>query len=64
MDLVVHAGSVGEAEARVRVRVRGSHRMRLFLRRPLTFGCRLVLPRTSSAKPSPRKRGEGMRTDD
>lgn len=57
MDLVVHAGSAGEAEATVR----GQYRMSLVLSHPLTLGCRLVLPSTSSTKPSPRKRREGMR---
>ena len=53
MDLVVHAGS----EAAVRGRFRTS----LFLRVPLTIGCRLAAPTTGSSRPSPRVRGEGMR---
>ena len=31
---------------------------------PLTLGCRLALPTTGSAKPSPRKRGEGLYADE
>ncbi len=38
MDLVVHAGSGGEAGAKARARIR----KRLVLSRPLTFGCRLA----------------------
>ncbi|GJD95162.1 hypothetical protein OCOJLMKI_2372 [Methylobacterium iners] len=54
MDLVVHATSGA--------RVRGSLRVWHFQKRPLTLGCRLALPTTRSAKPSPREQGEGMRT--
>ena len=51
---VVPAASGGEAAATVRGRVR-TH--------PLTFGCRLdALPDRGETRPSPRKRGEGMRT--
>ncbi|GJD84748.1 hypothetical protein [Methylobacterium haplocladii] len=58
MDLVVHEGSAGEAEARVR----GWRRKSLIRCGPLTFGCRLAAPTTKSPRPSPRKRGEEMRT--
>jgi precorrin-3B synthase len=57
MDLVVHAGSGGEAAAAVRGRLR----MSLFPTLPLTFGCRLASMTTRSSKPSPRVRGEEMR---
>ena len=55
-DLVVPAGSAGEAGAAVR----GYRRGRLGLDRPLTLGCRLVASTTRSSRPSPRKRGEGI----
>ena len=43
--------------------VRGLVRTRLLRRRPLTPGCRLdTLPDKGETRPSPRERGEGMRT--
>lgn len=57
MDLVVYAGSEGEAGAAVRGRFRRSL-IRLSL---LTFGYRLAAPTTRSSRSSPRKGGEGMR---
>ncbi|KTS17400.1 hypothetical protein NS228_12485 [Methylobacterium indicum] len=56
--LVGGEASAGAAEAGVR----GSRRVRLLRRYPLTIGCRLVSPPTRGTKPSPRPRGEEMRT--
>ncbi len=55
MHLVVHEAS--------EAKVRGRFRIRLFRKRPLTLGCRLaVLPGKGETRPSPRKRGDAVRT--
>ncbi|MEN3233362.1 nitrite reductase [Methylobacterium ajmalii] len=56
--LVGGEASAGAAEAGVR----GSRRVRLLRRYPLTIGCRLVSPPTRGTKPSPRPREEETRT--